>query len=444
MPLTRWQKVRIGLPCLWVVAATFAPDIDVRNGLFRARAEDLVAVAMGLLAVLSLLTGRVRRRTLGVSERLVLCILAFGMLAALSFLVNAAGGTTLSGEGTFGFGREQEAWKELIRWGKYLGVAFAFSQVPPRAWTPVLGTLAACCAITVGIQAVQYVAADTINPWLIDFYAADPNGTFTYSFAWAKDASTFRSGSVMINPNVFAAFLIAPLFLFVMLLLESYRTGQSDRRQFRWLWLGMSGIAWLGLFFTQSRTALLATIFGMVVSVFLIPRDHRRKISRVGAWALVAVGVSILVFARTTSRYSVEGIGNGASGSLSEKIVLNRTQIQALGPMIIVGAGPGGGRQVDNELGYVVVWYGLIGFLAYLLFYRSLYHMISRRIANVYVRAAFTGILAAYLFGAIGGSFMLNNRVFPVFLALLTLACAGAVPVITKDSEPATVPRGAV
>lgn len=424
----RNHRFRIVLACLWIIAASLGPDIPLSQGLFKWRPDDVLAAAMGGFAVISLLAGRIRWVTMGVSLRVVLFVLGLGLVGSLALSLHSLSGTSSSIEGTFGYSRQQEVLKELIRWGKYVLVAFAFSQVPYRAWRPVLGTLVACCVVMIGVQVGQYISAATINPWLVDFYAgSDPHGSITYSEAWAKDTGDFRTGSVMINANVFGAFLIAPLFLFLMLLLESISATSRDIRRFRWLWQGMSGIVWIGVFLTQSRTALIAGLAGGIVSFACIPRRLQRKVVRVLTWAVVAAVISFAAFARSTNRYSLEGLVGGARGSLIQKADLTLAEVKDLGPLILVGAGPAGAGMVDNEFGYVITWYGLIGVSIYLLFYHSLFRLIVRRIQSIYLRAAFKGILAAYLVGSIGSSFVLNNRVFPMFLALLTLACAESV-----------------
>ena len=421
------QQLWIILACLWIVAASLGPNIPFGSGSLVLRPEDFLTGVMSGLAVTKLLYGRVRRNTMGVSLRVVLFALGISVVASLAVLLQLMAGLDMStATGTFGYSLQLEILKEGIRFGKYILVAFAFSQVPYQSWKPVLGILAACCFIIIGIQVIQYIDAEKINPWLIEFYAGGIRpGNLDYTVAFSKTVSQFRSGSVMINPNVLGAYLIAPLFLFGMLLLESFNVTSKEAGRSRLLWLGLSGILWLGVFLTQSRTILLASLFGAMVSIPAIPRHFRRNLNRIGAWAIGAAVVTFAVFASTTYRFSVEGVLRGFTESLNIKLGLTLSAIQKLGLLIIVGAGPtGAGRSVDSEIGNIITWYGLIGLLLYFLFYRSLYHLILRRIQNVYLRAAFVGILAAYLLGAVGASFLLNNRVFPVFLAMLTIACA--------------------
>jgi len=425
-----WRRVWIILACLWIVAASLGPDIPLGEGLLKLRPEDTLTVLMSGLALLKLLTGRVRRNTMDVLFRIVLFALGLGIIATLSLLLQtSSGGNVRIEEGTFGFGQQQELLKEIIRFGKYIVVAVAFSQVPRQAWKAVLTVLMASSLIMIGIQVIQYLAAERINPWLADFYASgSPHASWVYSEGWAKEAGQFRAGSVMNNANVFGAYLIAPFFLFAMLFFESLNVTSKEIRRSRFLWLAMSGIVWLGIFLTQSRAALVAILFGAMVSILSIPRSFRPHLNRVSAWVIVGAVITFSMFASTTYRYSIEGLSRGITEeSLPIKLGLTFLAVRELGPLIVVGAGPAGAMMVDTELGYLVTWYGLMGLMLYFVFYHSLYRLISGRIQNVYLRSAFRGILAAYLVGAVGNSFLLNNRVFPVFIALLTVACAEIV-----------------
>ena len=423
------QRLLVILACLWIIAASLGPDIPLGEGLLKLRPEDTLTVLMSGLALLKLLTGRVRRNTMHVLFRIVLFACGLGIIATLSLLLQtSSGGNVRIEEGTFGFGQQEELLKEIIRFGKYILVAFAFSQVPRQAWKAVLTVLMASSLIMIGIQVIQYLAAETINPWLIDFYGEGDPSSVGYAESGYKELGIFRAGSVMNNPNVLGAYLMAPLFLFAMLFFESLNVPSKGIRRFRFLWLAMSGIVWSGIFLTQSRTVLLAILFGAMVSILSIPRSFRPHLNRVSAWVIVCAVITFSMFGSTTNRYSIEELSRGITeGSLAIKVGLTFLAVRELGPLIVVGAGPAGARFVDNELGYLITWYGLMGLMLYFVFYHSLYRLISGRIQNVYLRSAFRGILVAYMLGAVGNSFLFNNRVFPVFIALLTVACAETV-----------------
>jgi len=57
------QQLWVILACLWIVAASRGPDIPLGEGLLKLRPEDALTVIMSGLALLELLTGRVRRNT---------------------------------------------------------------------------------------------------------------------------------------------------------------------------------------------------------------------------------------------------------------------------------------------------------------------------------------------------------------------------------------------
>jgi hypothetical protein len=171
----------------------------------------------------------------------------------------------------------------------------------------------------------------------------------------------------------------------------------------------------------------------MIITLMFIPSVFRRKISRLIIGAITISIIFSAIFANSTDRYTLEGLARGVmEESFKTKLTLTFDSIHELGDLIVIGAGPAGAERVDNEFGYILTWYGFIGLLTYIIFYAALYTHISQRIKNIYQRAAFRGILSTYLIGSLGATFLLNNRVFPIFIALLSLSCAKSIPISAR------------
>ena len=419
------QKLLVELACLWFFLASFAPDVSL-IGPLKARPEDIVTVLLaGLLLFPIMLSGRIRRTVMGLPFRVMLAGFAFGLIGLFAILVSIMSGMNLPSEGTFGHSLRLEILKEFVRFVKYAVVALAFANVPSRAWKPVLATLAFCCVVIVGIQILQYLGVSGLSEWVKETYKIDQLSN--WSSRGAQNIGSWRSGSVMVQPNVMGAYLILPQLLFLMLFFRSYESVSHEVKRYRLLWLCLSCTVSVGIFMTQSQTALFATTFGALVGFLYIPRKVRRKLYRNILLIVIVIVVVGSMFGSSMSKFTPKQILRNFNSSLGTKVHLTSVATEQLGLQIIVGAGPSNGIFVDNEFGYIITWYGIAGLVVYYMFYGALYCFAIRRIANIYVRAAFVGTIAAYIIGAVANSFLLCNRVFPVFIALLTLACTETI-----------------
>ncbi|OGU62713.1 MAG: hypothetical protein A2V66_12360 [Ignavibacteria bacterium RBG_13_36_8] len=428
------DKILTFLACLWIVAASLGPD-STFLGIIKIRPEDIITIIMSIIVIFKMHGHKVNFYSFQLTFKIILFSISLCIISILSAYIHSLSQeiiTYVEGAGTFGYPKNLEIMKEIIRFVKYILVAFAFSQVSEGSWKYVLNSIIISCFIMIGIQLFQFIMPDVINLTIKEIFVegnvADNEDILIYSGESARETREFRTGSIMINPNVFGAYLIAPLFIVTMKYFEYLNSPFLKDRKNRLVWLSISCITILGLFLTQSRTMLISIVLAMITTLMFVPHTFRRKISRFIIVVIIISTIFTVIFSDFTYRYSLDGLEKGLmQESFNKKVDWTLDAINSLGYLIVIGTGPAGAAFVDNEFGLILLWYGLIGYLMYLIFYYSLYAHVSRRIKNIYQRAAFRGILIAYLIGSVGASFFFNNRVFPVFIALLSLACAKSV-----------------
>jgi hypothetical protein len=412
------------LGCVWIIAASLGPDLRVPGIWVLFRPEDLLTVGMSLLGALTVLLGNGRRRNSFVLIRILVLLAGLTLIGWLGLLLSSPGQGEVE-TGTFGHSRFQEELKEYARFLKYALVAFSFSHLPYRAWRPMFATLITCCLVMVGIQIFQFLAADVINPWIVSVYTdGTPHGSIDYSGDWAKSYHSFRAGSVMVNPNTMGLYLVLPYFLLLGGLAESVRVTRRGLTE-RHLHVVVIVAVLTGIYLSQSRTVLIALLFGTCVFALRLSHEKRLRLTRWVPGAIGSLSIPLWFFSSSTGRYTIDGVLAGIfNESLNAKVRLTIEAVDQLGIQIIVGAGPAGAKMVDAELGYIVTWYGICGLLLYSGFYFSIYNLIRRSIASRYQQAAWIGIMISFALCAIGNSVLLNNRLFPVFIVLLSVTCS--------------------
>jgi hypothetical protein len=429
------DKLLTCLACLWIVAASLGPD-STFLGIIKIRPEDIITIIMCIIVIFKIQGHKVKPYSFQLTFKLILFSISLFIISILSTYINSLSQeviTYVGGVGTFGNPKNLEIMKEIIRFIKYILVAFAFSQVSEGSWKYALNILIISCFIMIGVQLFQFIMPGVITSTINEIFVkgnieGDIKDILIYSGKSAKEEGQFRTGSIMINPNVFGAFLIAPLFIVTMKYFEYLNSPFLKDRKNLLVWLSISCITITGLFLTQSRTMLISIVLAMITTLMFIPHAFRRKIRHFIIGVIIISIIFSVIFSDFTYRYSLEGFEKGLmQESFNKKVDWTLDAINSLGYLIVTGTGPAGSAFVDNELGLILLWYGLIGYLMYIIFYCSLYAHVSRRINNIYQRAAFRGILITYLIGSVGASFFLNNRVFPIFIALLSLACAKPV-----------------
>jgi hypothetical protein len=189
----------------------------------------------------------------------------------------------------------------------------------------------------------------------------------------------------------------------------------------------------LGILFTQSRTSVVAMFiiifFGTFLYVFkgaIYNNRVRAKSTKYISYIVLFLFFIILISKYFNLERAFDLINaTKTAGSLSIKLNIAKYAIGVVldsNPLcIIFGMSPGTRYiQVDFEYGYLLYWYGLMGILFYGLLVYSQLRIFSKRLGT---QNGLTGmsIILAFLFFGIGGTALINNRVYPMTLALFAM-----------------------
>jgi hypothetical protein len=377
------------------------------------RPEDFVLILLGLFVVDNILfkNGRFPRDGWSV----FVMLLMFAWLVIVSSGINCLLGN-VDNSGLI--------IKEFIRFVKYAVVFVVFLWLnPKKAGVPFRIFLIAAVAV-VGIQIMQRYQLFNIDNWLIK--------TYRNSWIYSTQSTDWRGGSVFSNPNVFGNFLLLPFaFIFSTFFVPGEIFNGIKLKKITSLFLIM--IFGIGILFTQSRTVVVAMFIIIFFGTFLYIFKGAVYKNRVRGKSIkyISYVFIVLIFIILVSKYfnlerafafisAVE-----TEGSLYAKLKIAKYAIRIVldsNPFcLIFGMSPGAKYiQTDFEYGYLIYWYGLTGILFYgLLVYLQL-RIFSKRLGT---QNGLTGmsIILAFLFYGIGGTAFINNRVYPITLALFAM-----------------------
>ncbi|MDD5014025.1 MAG: hypothetical protein PHW73_02840 [Atribacterota bacterium] len=315
--------------------------------------------------------------------------------------------------------------KEFIRFLKYAIVFTVFLWLNPKKAGIPFQIFLISAVIVVGIQVLQRYQLFDIDNWLIKIYR-------NYKFIYSTQSTYWRGGSTFSNPNVFGNFLLLPFaFIFSNFFVPGEIFYNIRLKKFASLLLLI--IFGLGILFTQSRTAAVAMFiiifFGMFLHIFK-EAVYKKRNDRNNPKYIIYIILFIFCLALFSRFYNLERVFNisGAiktGGSLSFKLMWAQDAVGVIvnsNPLcLIFGMSPGAKYiQTDFEYGYLLYWYGLTGILFYgLLVYFQL-KVFNKRLGT---QNGLTGIsiILAFLFYGIGATTFINNRVYPIALALFAM-----------------------
>lgn len=312
--------------------------------------------------------------------------------------------------------------KEIIRAILYLLILATTSNLEvdakhyTRVWNAVL-------FVVVGIAVLQYVKIFDITSVLRNIYG-DTRQFYNTQFS---DLSTFRCGSVFLNPNVLASYLVAALVP-ILVVSEEYR--------FRPIKKAIPvGMVVIGVVLTGSRTGLLATL--AIIAVFLWEESNHQLSSFFLRLIILSAltGIVLLIFRNSLGELlsmRLFSITEGRQDSLAIKLEHYFTLIKNMNILnIIIGYGPYDytsniNLEVDFDLGYLTTYYGAIGLGVFFSFLRRI-----KNYGKTDLKARKTlnrGFMAVYFIFSLTAGVYFNIRIFGIYLLLF-------LPMIFHEGE---------
>ena len=217
-----------------------------------------------------------------------------------------------------------------------------------------------------------------------------------------------RFGGFYRNPNTCAMFLN---LLFALAIIERRKFGKFD------FWIVLA-VIFLGIILSGSRTA-----FVVLMAFFLIYlHSSNRKIFVRIIPAIAVVGTVVYFVGDQLLDFRLFQVGSGLKDSMTEKASILFQYIERMPSFIIllfgcftiqatkyiVGGSFGG---TDNDLGNILVAYGIIFYFILIGFYMYLYRKLSKEYK----------ILLALLLWSISGSLIFAYRVVAVLMLILSI-----------------------
>jgi len=377
------------------------------------RPEDFILILLGIFVLDNILFKNGRFPTAG--WPVFVMLLMFAWLVIVSSGINYILGNVDNPGLVF---------KEFIRFVKYAVVFVVFLWLDPKKARIPFRIFLIAAVVVVGIQIMQRYQIPGIDSWLIKIYK-------NYTWIYSTQSASWRGGSVFSNPNVFGNFLLLPFaFIFSTFFISGETFYNIKLKKFASLILVM--IFGLGILFTQSRTSVMAMFIIIFFGTFLYlfkGAVYNNRISGKGTKYISYVILFLFFIVLISKFYNLERAFLFAravdGGSLSEKLGIAKYAIGIVldsNPFcLIFGMSPGAKYiQTDFEYGYLLYWYGLSGILFYGLLVYSQLQIFSKRLGT---QSGLTGtsIVFAFIFFGIGATAFINNRVYPITLALFAM-----------------------
>ena len=388
---------------IYIIIALVATCLHIDTFLMSTRYIMYCAVA--LVGVYILVSIRQKQMYLCVNSLLLLLVSIILLIFLQDFIFSLSGWSVLFDSAV--------ARKEIIRCGIYILCYQIMQQcrvslkVYSRIWRWIIYFI-------VAIAILQFVKIIDIDTFLKNFYG----DSVQFYNSQKTELSDFRCGSVFINPNVFATYLVGTLgcFLFVF--------EHEKKRDLAQLFAIVA--VFVGLLLSGSRTGLLIGIVILIMYFREKIRENKKKFL-VGTIVVVIIAIIISFFLRGNMPAYMNGIFDlrmfqinaGMTNSFGVKIDIYWNLVKDANVLnILLGYGPYNYAArpnwlVDFDFGYFTIFYGLIGVIFYLVLLRSFFYYKRRMYPS---RRMFNSLalVVIILFGFTAGVFF-NLRIFTIF-----------------------------
>lgn len=280
----------------------------------------------------------------------------------------------------------------------------------------------------VGVAVIQYTKIFDIDSILKQIYG---DSVQFYNSAQV-DISKFRCGSVFINPNVFACFLVAVLGSYLFIL-------QYHRESILQI-IFTFGLLITGFILAGSRTGFVLGILVLLVCLNMAGKRVNSTYLILFIIGVIVIGLMAGLAASfldldysVLTKFRLFQVHKGITDSLNTKMSVFLNLIRSMGiANIIIGYGPfdntslGRLLLVDFDFGYFVTFYGLLGIVFYLMMLDAIWNWKKKNsFGRSFLNTVFIIIFIVFGFTA-GGYF--NLRIFAIYLLLF-------LPTITQNCK---------
>lgn len=281
----------------------------------------------------------------------------------------------------------------------------------------------------VGVAIIQFTKVFDIDSILKNIY-----GDSVQFYNSAKtELSTFRCGSVFINPNVFACFLVAALANYLFVMKYKYESVMMKIITF--------GTIIIGFILSGSRTGLVLAVIIILTYIYNSKSSGEniaiilRNILFMLAGIVAVFGIFVVLFdfpLPDFSTFRAFKIKDGTYDSLGNKIDIFINLLLNMNPVnMVVGYGPfnyasDSRLMVDFDFGYFVTFYGLAGVFIYFILLRGIYKWGNTGLTGrVFINRMF--VVITIFFGITAGVYF-NLRIFAIYMLMF-------LPIIRANDE---------
>lgn len=269
----------------------------------------------------------------------------------------------------------------------------------------------------IGVAIIQFTKVFDIDSVLKRIYG----DSLQFRNSASMELTSFRAGSVFVNPNIFACFLVAAL--------GSYFFVLQYQKESLILKIITFGSFIIGFVLSGSRTGMLLGSLVIVTYILFSSKENMNLLVRkiicfivgailIGIFAVVVFDTDQIILSDLRMFKVQEGTGNslntkiGILGNLlSEMNIINYAM--GYGPFNY-SASPN--LLVDFDLGYFITYFGIFGLVAYFFILYAIYMWGNRKIyGRRYLNIMF--LLVMIVFGITAGVYF-NFRIFSIYILM--------------------------
>lgn len=295
--------------------------------------------------------------------------------------------------------------KEILRFLYYSTIIILFS-INSMTLKDIIGICKVCISINLCIQGIQFFKLFDINKFIAIFYGDGDIMTPHLTLTFSNNISEFRSGSIYINPNVYA---ILACFMLLVFFFNIYIN--KEKRGYIWI-----AIAFISILLTNSRTGI---IFAVLILVYYILKLYKGKWRSKILLILNILFLLVLSLEKDINIADIRALNIisdfSTKGSMGTKIGILNSYLQQISAIdLVFGSSPALDLQLDAEISYFIAWYGILGSFWYFFLILLILKRSTKR-----KKMFFFPLAVLFLCAGVSNSLIVNFALFPFIIASL-------------------------